>query len=241
MPVVGDKYFFQNMPKTGTHWVQEVLVKHAGGEVVLPDHAFACYAKTADTSMLCDRHIELMRPEKPVITVIRHPLDWLRSFWEFRMRDGWANWGIDKVARRAIDAGVENHTKDAIGLTLISFPDLVEAVLEYSPGMVSKTYRLYTRHANYVCRLPHLAEDTVKAFEYIGQKCCADGILNAKVAFKSQDIKPVWAKRYKDACLELLKDTELPPETVEEFEEVEKEAYEIWNRAGVANACDVLG
>jgi hypothetical protein len=92
--------------------------------------------------------------------VARDPVEWLRSFWCYRIEQRWANigaWPLDhiKVYNKHID----------------TFEGFIEQVLEFWPGYVGDLYERMLGHAHYVGNTRTMAEDTLRAMDAAGVTC----------------------------------------------------------------------
>jgi hypothetical protein len=77
--------------------------------------------------------------------IIRHPIDWLRSFWSFRNNDGW-------VVRYNDDGTLDhvNYWPAIIGMTQwakgTTWPEFVDALVDHQIDIVSNIYGMYQHH-----------------------------------------------------------------------------------------------
>ena len=92
---VTPRLVFLHVPKTGGTWVAQAAAA-AGVAAVAPDHphydahySLHGHADVLDTAGYAGR----LR-----VAFVRHPLDWWRSYWGHRMRAGWTDGDIDRLA-----------------------------------------------------------------------------------------------------------------------------------------------
>jgi hypothetical protein len=90
------------------------------------------------------------------LAFVRHPLDWWRSLWAFRMRTGW----------------VENHLVDSVTRSE-DFNEFISRVVDRLPGHFADRVALYIGEPeepiSYIGRFERLREDLVCAFRIVGE------------------------------------------------------------------------
>jgi hypothetical protein len=138
------------VPKTGGNWVQSAL-SAAGVPLQLLERAqpgvVSAHAGLAATADYADRF---------TLAYVRHPLDWWRSFWVYRMRTGW-------VDGHSIDANA--HSSD--------FNEFIAQVVTRLPGHLEHRFAMYIgerRHPiSYIGRCETLLDDLVDALRSAGE------------------------------------------------------------------------
>lgn len=139
-------------PKCGGTWVWRAL-EAAGVDVEVfgekPVPSPKNYHLDLDhTSAYADRF---------TIAFIRHPLDWWRSMWGYRMRTGWdPNRRVDSVARSD------------------DFNTFVERVVEHFPGYLESQFARYIgpplQPIEFIGRFETLIDDLVRALNEAGEE-----------------------------------------------------------------------
>lgn len=106
-------------------------------------------------------HLDLARTERYAdrftIAFVRHPLDWWRSLWAYRMRDGWdPQRRIDSVACSS------------------DFNTFVEQVVEHLPAHLETLFARYigppSRPIEFIGRFESLADDLVQGLRAAGDE-----------------------------------------------------------------------
>jgi hypothetical protein len=138
-------------PKCGGTWVWRAL-EAAGVEVTVFGDTPVPNPKNyhldlAGTNEYADRF---------TIAFIRHPLDWWRSMWGYRMRTGWdLNRRVDSVT----------HSED--------FNTFIEHVVERLPGHLSPEFARYigppSRPIEFIGRFEMLVDDLVRGLREAGE------------------------------------------------------------------------
>ena len=136
-------------PKCGGTWVWRAL--EASGIEVTPLGEPPPHAKT--------NHLDLARTQdcadRFTIAFVRHPLDWWRSLWAYRMRTGWdANRRIDSVAQSD------------------DFNAFIERVVTFLPGDLETQFARYIGPASepidFIGRFESLVDDLVRGLREAG-------------------------------------------------------------------------
>ncbi len=144
--LVTPRAFLLHVPKTGGSWATEAVAA-AGADVHFPD-TFPphWHADLADGAAFRDRF---------TIAFVRHPLDWWRSYWGYRMRDGWTDLGIDDLAAD-------------------DFNDYIARVLERAPGFASAMFERFVGPAedpiDFIGRHEHLPDDLCRGLQLAGER-----------------------------------------------------------------------
>jgi hypothetical protein len=151
---VNDRIALLHVPKTGGTWACHAIIE-AGvhvrePEVVAPDLHYAQKG-----------HVRLDQipgfEELFTIAFVRHPLDWWRSFWAHRMREGWL------FPDHEIDSRAASE----------DFDDFVEQVLRNLPGFCGELFERFTGPArapvSFTGRYEHLVDDLCFALRVAGQ------------------------------------------------------------------------
>jgi hypothetical protein len=142
---------FLHVPKTGGTWVEGAL--RAAGVPTQPlarpdDGIVAAHATLRVTSDYAERF---------TLAFVRHPLDWWRSFWGYRMRTGW----------------VEDHEIDSRARS-DDFNEFAELVTHRLPGHLTARFERYIgppdRPISYIGRFEALVDDLVQALALAGEQ-----------------------------------------------------------------------
>ncbi len=152
---VTDHTLFLHVPKTGGTWVTSASLA-AGVRATAPDapHFAAAYSP--------DGHATLREvPEyadRFKVAFVRHPLDWWRSYWGHRMREG--AWRSDVEIDRL--AGHDD------------FGEFIGRVVERLPGYLSATYEQFVgtpgHEVDFIGRYERLADDLCSALTLAGER-----------------------------------------------------------------------
>jgi hypothetical protein len=145
---------FLHVPKTGGTWV------HAAIKASVEE----CQQYTING----DVHVPLEKcpcPEKFKIAFVRHPLDWYRSYWTYRMANGWNyNSLLDK------DCCSDD------------FAIFCYKVFENYPGILSRGYSVYVgspeRQIEFIGRFENLVDDLIKGLKKAGERFIESEIRN---------------------------------------------------------------
>ena len=147
------RVFFLHVPKTGGTWATQALI--AAGvpcrAVEIPSRNH--YAEHGHV-WLAD-----IVPDERLLSVafVRHPLDWWRSVWAHRMREGWL---------------FPNHEIDSRASST-DFAEFVEMVIEHLPGFLDGFFERFTgppeRPIAFVGRFERLVDDLVLALRLAGE------------------------------------------------------------------------
>jgi hypothetical protein len=141
---------FLHVPKTGGTWVWGALVA-AGVEIEVlglpPPDARTNHWGLRETEDYDDRF---------TIAFVRHPLDWWRSLWAWRMRDGW-----DPRSKMDSIAGSED------------FNTFIERIVEHFPGHLETLFARYigppSRPITFIGRYEALVDDLARALREAGE------------------------------------------------------------------------
>jgi hypothetical protein len=159
--VVNDRIALLHVPKTGGTWATHAIIE-AGVRVTDPDVA------DPDEHYAQKGHVRLDQiPDRErlfTIAFVRHPLDWWRSFWAHRMREGWI------FPDHEIDSRASSE----------DFDEFVEQVIENLPGFCGELFERFTgppaAPASFVGRYERLVDDLVTALEDAGQEFNEDAL-----------------------------------------------------------------
>jgi hypothetical protein len=153
--VVNDELVLLHVSKTGGTWATHAIIE-AGVRVTDPQVA------DPDEHYAQKGHVRLdqieRRDELFTIAFVRHPLDWWRSFWAHRMREGWI----------FPDHEIDSHASSD------DFDDFIEQVIENLPGFCGALFERFTGPVDdQVCftgRYENLVDDLVDALTLAGQR-----------------------------------------------------------------------
>jgi hypothetical protein len=141
---------FLHVPRTGGVWIGQALI--AAGVAVEPllrpqNGISSGHAGLRATGDYADRF---------TLAYVRHPLEWWRSLWVFRMRTGW-------VADHLIDSATRSE----------DFNDFVSLVVERLPGHFAERSAVYIGEPeepiSYIGRFESLLDDLVSALTLAGE------------------------------------------------------------------------
>lgn len=150
--VLGDGFAFIHIPKTGGTWATHAMIEARiplrEPEVENPhdDYAAKGHAQLGDL------------PDADVFTFafVRHPLDWWRSFWGHRMREGWI------YPEHEIDSRAASE----------DFDDFIDQVVRNLPGWLGEFYERYVgppaQPISFIGRFESLADDLEQALALAG-------------------------------------------------------------------------
>jgi hypothetical protein len=143
---------FLHVPKTGGTWFTRAA-EHAGVATAQPAATPGAPAAVRDHADLTQMSAEAA--DRVTGAFVRHPLDWWRSYWGYRMRDGWTDDPLDSAT--ASD----------------DFDEFVRAVIERFPGYASATFARYLaapgRRADFVGRFENLVDDACAMLRLAGE------------------------------------------------------------------------
>ncbi len=143
MIVANERLVFMHVPKTGGIWAVRAMV--AAGVPLrelteLPVHPRLEELPSSDARFR--------------FAFVRHPLDWWRSYWGYRMRVGWEDWDVDRLA------GCDD------------FGEFIERLLIHMPGKASEMFEARVgRHpggVEFIGRYERLADDLCTALRLAG-------------------------------------------------------------------------
>lgn len=142
---------FLHLPKTGGMWVWHAVAA-AGVRCEVPEPLNDQIRRNHNHDSL----LEVDLGERFSVTFVRHPLDWWRSYWGYRMRAGWhAEHAIDRVAASE------------------DFNVFATRVAEHFPGHLSDLVRHFVGSpapaVDFVGRFEHLVDDTCAALRLAGE------------------------------------------------------------------------
>ena len=167
MPLITDNFCFLHAHKTGGTWVRKAC-KNAG--VKLQD--------AKDERGFSTRHWPA-HPSEPWMrgrtsfALIRDPLDYLRSWWCSREKEGWG-------AITGPAAPLNDCRADAFELFLNN-------VLDRCPGIASRVFREYTDGVDCVGRLENAADDLCTALRLAGERFDHDALYATPKANAARD------------------------------------------------------
>jgi hypothetical protein len=152
--VVNDRIALLHVPKTGGTWATHAIIQ-AGVHVTDP------HVSEPDEHYAQKGHVRFDqiagREQLFTIAFVRHPLDWWRSFWAHRMREGWI------FPDHEIDSRASSE----------NFDEFVEQVVGNLPGFCSELFERFTgppdAPVSFVGRYERLVDDLAGALTRAGQ------------------------------------------------------------------------
>ena len=147
------RLLFLHVPKTGGTWFTGAA-EHAGVATVRPEATPGAPVAVRDHANL----IQMSARSQGRLTCafVRHPLDWWRSYWGYRMRDGWTDDPLDSAT--ASD----------------DFDEFARAVVERFPGYASALFTHYLaaprRRTDFVGRFENLVDDACSMLRAAGER-----------------------------------------------------------------------
>jgi hypothetical protein len=135
---------FLHVPKTGGTWATYAMAG-AGVPALRPEPSPA-HANLAESRTYDDLF---------TFAFVRHPLEFWRSYWAYRVRTGWDDNPLDR------EAGSEN------------FEAFIEGVLAIAPGHASRLFEQFVgppeAEITFIGRHEHLADDVCLALRIAGE------------------------------------------------------------------------
>lgn len=176
MTIITPKTIFFHIPKTGGTWVTDAMRKATYVMAEIPGHPRA-------TAL---RYYGLF-----AFSFVRHPINWYRSYFAYRMRCGW----------RPHDFGMDVYgTED--------FNEWIIKCTEIDWGYLSNTMDLRLGHRmNFVGKTETLVDDLIKALTLAGEKFDEGLIRDTPVVNVSPDIDKY---QYKPEVAKKLIESEMP-------------------------------
>jgi hypothetical protein len=136
---------FLHVPKTGGSWATAAM--HSAGVPAVRPAELPFHADLAESRDYADRF---------TFAFVRHPLDFWRSYWAYRMRDGW-----DQTSH--VDAPAASP----------DFDEFINRVIASVPGEAGALYERFAGPAagaiDFVGRYEHLADDLSAALRLAGE------------------------------------------------------------------------
>jgi hypothetical protein len=133
------------VPKTGGSWAVEAM--QAAGVPAVHPAGTPGHATLAESRDFDDRF---------TFGFIRHPLDYWRSYWAFRVRTGWE-------MRHPLDRDCATD----------NFEEFIEGVITHAPGEASELFERFVgppdREITFIGRYEHLVDDVCFALATSGQ------------------------------------------------------------------------
>jgi hypothetical protein len=146
-----ENMIFLHLPKTGGTWTAGA-VEAAGVTTRLPDLLGEQHYSAHGHADLNDVTVN----NRFSVAFVRHPLDWWRSYWGYRMRTGWRE-----------DNGIDLAAKSC------EFNDFIERMLKYRPGYLSELVGQFVGSpvpiVDFVGRFEHLVDDVCTALRLGGE------------------------------------------------------------------------
>ena len=205
---------FLHIPKTGGSWVRAVCQKqglaigqfghmHANYEhaarywIQYPDH----YASLAVRTM----NIRPVRiGDAFVFCLVRHPLSWIESWWNYNNRRGWPRFsqGQSRMRRWHPTAELERYRP----LPDAGFDGFLRFVIDETPAFVSRMYAGYAPpHVAFVGKFENIVADVTTALDRAGMRVdrgVLDAIAPVNVSSR-RDSAPVWPEDLRRKIVEL--------------------------------------
>lgn len=148
--LVLDKCIFLHAPKTGGTWAMEVLRAQ--------DLPVATLLAPDGSTHPTVAQVQAVGLDLPIISAVRAPVGWLRSFWRFFYARAWRQPAVP----------VPGFTP-LLELAAPTFAQFAARYLQRRPGYVTELQRQYLAGAEYVCRQESLVSDLMAALLWCGQ------------------------------------------------------------------------
>ncbi len=136
---------FLHVPKTGGSWATAAM--HSAGVPAVRPAELPFHADLSESRDYADRF---------TFAFVRHPLDFWRSYWAYRMRDGW-----DQASH--VDAPAASP----------DFDEFINRVIASVPGEAGALYERFAGptagEIDFVGRYEHLADDLSAALRLAGE------------------------------------------------------------------------
>ena len=143
---IADEFRFLHTPKTGGVWAYHAMA--AAGITPAPGVELTYHADLSESDAFAQRF---------TIAFVRHPLDWWRSYWAYRMRTGW-------VMESHVDAAAASE----------DFDEFIGAVVAHVPGWASEVFPSFcgppARPIQFVGRYERLVDDLERALALAGAR-----------------------------------------------------------------------
>jgi hypothetical protein len=143
---IADDFRFLHTPKTGGVWAYHAMA--AAGIASAPGVELSYHADLGESEAFAERF---------TIAFVRHPLDWWRSYWAYRMRTGW-------VMESHVDAAAASE----------DFDEFIGAVVAHAPGWASEVFQSFcgppARPIHFIGRHERLVDDLERGLALAGAR-----------------------------------------------------------------------
>lgn len=140
---------FFHIPKTGGAWARKAIERSG----LFAKEIGICHSAASEVQhLLGDKHI---------FTFVRNPYWWYRSFWSYRMQNGWMN-SNGTPAGMEIDRLCKSY----------DFNEFITKVTTQAPGYLGNMYRFFTGpiEMDFIGKTERLADDLVAALNQANEK-----------------------------------------------------------------------
>lgn len=148
--LVLDKCIFLHAPKTGGTWALEVLRAQ--------DLPVATLLAPDGSTHPTVAQVQAVGLHLPIISTVREPVDWLRSFWRFFYARAWRQPAVPMPGFEPL-----------LELAAPTFAQFAARYLQRRPGYVTELQRRYLDGADWVCYQEGLSRGLVAALEHYKQ------------------------------------------------------------------------
>lgn len=184
MTMLLQRSVFVHIPRTGGTWLRN-LCRHLRIATLESRDDFYNHCRVADLPPAIR--------SLPSFSIVRHPLTWIRSRWQFSLKiNAWNEKRLHGI-HREFDR-----------LTRPSLSETVQQILTHRPGLVGETFREVTAGATYIirtCDLPLAAVAVLEQVEGVTKETITQALCACPPVNKSEPCLAVLDRRLKSDFL----------------------------------------